>query len=69
MHTPHSKVTPQGDMIFGSENPFRPSFKLYLRYIDDLLVVMEDGVAYLASFLVFLNSSNNKNLSFYGTGR
>lgn len=54
--------------IFGLENLFRPFIKLYFRYIDDLLIGMEDGqVAHLDSLLVFLNS-NNKNLSFMGQG-
>lgn len=51
--------------IFGGENPFTSSIKLYLRYIDDLILIMEDGISKLILFLEYLNC-NNKNLAFTG---
>lgn len=37
--------------IFGGENPFRPHMRIYLRYIDDLLLVAVDGVDMLNPLL------------------
>lgn len=51
--------------IFGGENPFKSSIRLYLRFIDDLLFIMKDGTSTFIPFLEYLNC-NNKNLTFTG---
>lgn len=49
-------------------NPFRASIRLYFRFIDDLIFIMDDGTSSLTPFLTFLEylNCNNKNLTFTG---
>lgn len=51
------------DRIFVGENTFRLYIKRYLRYIDDLLLVVDKGIHRFSSLLKDLNA-NNKNLAF-----
>lgn len=49
--------------IFGVENPFCPHIKIYLRFIDDLMLGMQDGVGQLDSFLMYLNQNNRNHFT------
>lgn len=51
--------------VFGGGNPFRTKIVVYLRFIDDLLLVVWGGVDLMSSMLVYFNE-NQLNQSFTG---
>lgn len=51
--------------IYGGTNPFRSHIRMFKRYIDDLIFIMDNRFGTLENFLKYLND-NDRNLQFTG---